>query len=290
MYSIKWDDEKNVPYVLKTHLLDSYYCLPERPDMAFTFLWKCINNTYSNYQRKTSTKVEINDGVLLDYIINGISKKLNDNIDYKHKSYTLKQLIETYMNKIPDKVLKFMTNYILKSYVVSKIIIDKRYVSSSHNTFKSNFEDIYTKIVNTYGEEYLKLCSPIKSNGEVNLNISDKEKSKKITRSLSQKLKELIINKETEIVHSSKKDILKIADDEEYIKFIIKNILYAIRNNTVHGKIASRLNSDYVNANSFQSSKYVYLLGYMFLSIMLYISDELSLDELSFNFENTKYL
>lgn len=35
--SDKWVTDEDIPYVMKTHLLDSYYCLPERPDMAFTF-------------------------------------------------------------------------------------------------------------------------------------------------------------------------------------------------------------------------------------------------------------
>ena len=69
-----------IPYVLRTHLLDSYYCLPERPDMAFTFLWKCINNTYSNYQRKFSTEVKTKDAILLqnmsDVIANRLSVKI----------------------------------------------------------------------------------------------------------------------------------------------------------------------------------------------------------------------
>ncbi len=73
-------------------------------------------------------------------------------------------------------------------------------------------------------------------------------------------------------------------------RFLQFNILYAIRNNTLHGKIASRLNSKTANGKSFRASKYIYLLGYMFLSIMLYVSNELELNDLSFNFENIKYL
>ena len=60
-----------ITYILKTHLLDSYYCLPERPDMAFTFLWKCMNNIYSTYQRKNSTddtRNSISDSALLEFI------------------------------------------------------------------------------------------------------------------------------------------------------------------------------------------------------------------------------
>ena len=48
--------------------------------MAFTFLWKCINNTYSNYQRKFSTEVKTKDAILLqnmsDVIANRLSVKI----------------------------------------------------------------------------------------------------------------------------------------------------------------------------------------------------------------------
>lgn len=104
--------------------------------------------------------------------------------------------------------------------------------------------------------------------------------------SLSEKLKELIKTRQTFLSHNNQTYTLKLNSNKEYIQFILFNILYAIRNNTVHGKIASRLNSEYVNSDSYNSSKYIYLLGYMFLSVMLYVSDELDSSDLIFNLTN----
>lgn len=289
MFANKWEIEENIPYVLKTYLLDTYYCLPERPDMAFTFLWKCINNTYSAYQRKISNEVFTGDAKLLENMCDGIVDQLDDNINFDGKIYTIKDLIEKYIDKVPDKLLSFISSYILKSYVIKEIIDDERYVSSSYNTFKKKFANIYKIIESTYCKEYLKICSPsidiYTREAELNIKDKDKDKSRKIVFSLSQKLKELIQKKQVILDNHT----LNI-DNSEYIQFIAFNILYAIRNNTVHGKIPSRLNSDYVNTKSYESSKYVYFLGYMFLSVMLYISNELELKDLAFNFKNIEFL
>lgn len=287
LFSKNWKKEEDIPYVLRTHLLDSYYCLPERPDMAFTFLWKCINNTYSTYQRKTSSEIITGDAKLLENMSKGIVEKLSDNIT---ATDTIKSLIEKYIDKVPDKILSFLSNYILKSYVIKQQIVDERYVYSSYNTFKKKFKSIHDSIISTYGQEYLSICSSTICNGEVNLNITDQDKSIKIIRSLSEKLKELIKKREVILKHDGKEYQLKLNSNDEHIQFILFNILYAIRNNTVHGKIASRLNSDYTNSKSYNSSKYIYLLGYMFLSVMLYVSDELELEDLTFNIVNLQEL
>lgn len=296
MYTKKWDNEENIPYVLKTHLLDSYYCLPERPDMAFTFLWKCMNNIYSTYQRKNSTddtRNSISDSALLEFISKGIFLKLNDKLMYSDKEYTLKDIIKSYINDIPQKVLNFVSNYILKSYVIDQKLTDKRYISSSYNTFRTRFPIIHEALLKTYGNSFLDICNPKIVNYEVVFDIKEEnlQKSKDIKRSLSESLKKLLLGNEIELTNKNNtKYNVKIDNDEEFIKFIIFNILYAIRNNTLHGKIASRLNSKTANGKSFRASKYIYLLGYMFLSIMLYVSNELELNDLSFNFENIKYL
>ena len=283
LFSSNWNSIEDIPYVLRTHLLDSYYCLPERPDMAFTFLWKCINNTYSTYQRKSSSVVQIGDSVLLQNMSDVIASRSSDKIT---TTETIGSLIEKYIDKIPNKILRFISNYILKSYVIKEQIKDERYIYSSYNTFKSKFQNIHDSIISSYGQDYLGICNASILNGEVNLNITDKNKSLKIIHSLSEKLKELIKTRQTFLSNNNQTYTLKLNSNEEYIQFILFNILYAIRNNTVHGKIASRLNSEYVNSDSYNSSKYIYLLGYMFLSVMLYVSDELDSSDLIFNLTN----
>lgn len=298
VFSEKWQSDNDVPYVIKTHLLDSYYCLPTRPDMAFTFLWKCINNAYTEiFIQKNPTSIkQLSDSKSLDALIDAVMTNLNT---YINDETTIKDVIEKYIKNMPEKLTRFVANFILKNYVIEKKYYDdsqksagiaNKYISSSYNTFKSQFKIIHNAITATYGEAYSKITDPVISGNTIQLNISNEneEKSHAIIRSLGNKLKELLVNRSVTIQDSGNENtlILSLSNDKEYINFILRNFLYAIRNNTVHGKIASRLNSHTKNKDSYSSSTYVYLLGYMFLSIALYELDYLNASDLSVNIEN----
>lgn len=42
-----WEEEGvEYPYEIITYLLDCYYVLPERPDLASLFCWQAINHSY----------------------------------------------------------------------------------------------------------------------------------------------------------------------------------------------------------------------------------------------------
>lgn len=44
-----WEEEGvEYPYEIITYLLDCYYVLPERPDLASLFCWQAINHSYYN--------------------------------------------------------------------------------------------------------------------------------------------------------------------------------------------------------------------------------------------------
>lgn len=292
--SDKWREDKDIPYVLKTHLLDSYYCLPERPDMAFTFLWKCINNSYTElYIKKNPTSTnQCNDAKSIDTLISIVI----DNFEVPiNTQTTIKVMIDKYIKNIPTKLTRFMANFILKNYVLEKKYrngntagIANKHISNSYTTFKKKFKDIYEHIISTYGEAFEKITDPEIENNTVNLNINNIEKSQQIIKSLGNKLQELLIERKVILQDSEEKNEyhLDLTDDTNYINFIVRNVLYAIRNNTVHGKIASRLNSKTKNKDSYSSSVYIYLLGYMFLTISLYALEYIKDSDLNVNLKN----
>ena len=292
LFSEKWNQEENIPYIVQTHLLDSYYCLPERPDMAFTFLWKSINSSYNELYitKKPNEEKRLSDTIAIEMlnsmIVDNFDSKINDEI-------TVELLLKKYISKIPLKLTKFISNYLLKNYVLEKKYSTKRhvkYISSSFNTFKSKFPKIYNAIIDTYGSAYEKITNPeIDNHGNISLNIKkeDEQKSREITHSLAITIKELLIKRQVNIDNSATESFtLDLTNNLDYIKFITLNLVYAIRNNTIHGKIASRLNSKTKNKESYFSSVYLYLLGYMILSISLYELDYINATDLEVNLKN----
>lgn len=238
----------------------------------------------------------MSDSKSIDTLIDVVIQNLNVYIDDK---VTIKIMIEKYIENIPIKLTRFMANFILKNYVLEKKYYDEdkktagianKHISSSYTTFKSQLKDIHHAITSTYGEAYDKITKPEIKDNIIHLNISDKnkEKSQHIIKSLANKLQELLIKRSININDSKNENkfTLKLIEDKKYINFIVRNLLYAIRNNTVHGKIASRLNSETKNKNSYSSSTYVYLLGYMFLTISLYELEHIYDSDLNINLQN----
>ncbi|SED59841.1 hypothetical protein SAMN04487765_0462 [Tenacibaculum sp. MAR_2010_89] len=288
-----WLNGHEVPYVSLTHLLDSYDCLPERPDMGFTFLWKAINNTYKelgvNKKILQSDTSRLSDSDGINYLINEI-----DNIKTLSVSteYSVLELIEEYVSLMPMKPLKFVSNYVLKGNTMENSNILPILRGSSYASFKSNHSDIFNKIKNTYGNAYNNITNPVIVNSKCNLNITEFEKSKSIPKSLAVKLRELLVNRTSIISNSNQSQdyTLSLSDDKEYFKFLIKTILYAIRNNSVHGNLVSRLNSEYSSVGSLKTAIYIYFLGHLFLSLGLYINDKIEVNNLSNNIKNLELL
>lgn len=47
IYDENWENQNvSYPYEILTYLFDSYYVLPERPDLAALFCWQAINHSY----------------------------------------------------------------------------------------------------------------------------------------------------------------------------------------------------------------------------------------------------
>ena len=47
LYDENWETQRtSYPYEILTYLFDSYYVLPQRPDLAALFCWQAINHSY----------------------------------------------------------------------------------------------------------------------------------------------------------------------------------------------------------------------------------------------------
>lgn len=300
IFSERWGDENVVvPYVEKSHIIDSYYSLPERPDIAFTCLWKAINNSYNNYYLKqvynNPSYKQLSDTRSLEKIIEHISNDANKSFCQNSDNYTIEELINLYIDKIPDKTYSFVSNYILKGMAVTDQNVSgvsEIYALSSYKTFKNKFKDIHNIIENTYGKKYRKICnvsiSLDKTCIDFGISDSNKKNSRKLVHSLSQSLKKMLKGdccqlENKDINYSGKIELLSF---HERLSFLILVILYSVRNNNTHGNVASRMNSAYANSESFKAAEYIFLLAHMFLSLIMFRNGDLELDELGFNVLN----
>lgn len=46
LYDDNWEKQNTYPYEILTYLFDSYYVLPQRPDLSALFCWQAINHSY----------------------------------------------------------------------------------------------------------------------------------------------------------------------------------------------------------------------------------------------------
>ena len=273
IYDNNWENNSQLfPYEVITQLLDCYYALPYRPDLASLFCWQSINYCYNQYLISDPT---INR--LLD--TNGIQKAINQ-IHSNYNKY--KEYLSPYLTNISDKTFIYIASYILKGYAIEKAGFCDKYINSSYFTFKKRFSQFYTVISNSYGYSYSCLCSPSLNGCKVDLNITDADKSRKIVHSLSLKIKKLIEKQKTNIECKipTSMNIDVCFSDEEIITFLMFNLLYASRCNNFHGNVASRLNSIYANIDSFKMYTNIFLTEYMVLAILLNNQNILSDDNL----------
>lgn len=277
------------PVIALSSLIDSYYCLPERPDMAYTHLWIAINNIYNDIAIKDKLAMNQNGKLretdAIDLLVSKINLNRNQVIE---GNTTIITLLDKYIKLIPIKTLRFVSNFILKDYVKQEKDLPPFLISQSHDTLKSKFSSIYNGIINTYGQAYKSISNPSLDDSVFGMGITDVNKSKSIPSSLADKLKQLLIDRSVRVSNSSNTSShnLMFSSDLEYINFIMRAILYSVRNNSVHGNVIQRLNSQYKNSESLNSSIYIYYLGHYFLTLALYINDNIGLEDLKINIRN----
>lgn len=302
---------QSIPYISATTLLDSYLCLPRRPDMAFIFLWTAINSSYNDlYLKHSSSGSTLSDAKGIENSILLIAKKLHLNIESKDatgnilKTCTINEIVIEFCKRLPDKNLNFLASYLLKGIAItlhnespgSKKIRDI-HISSSYKTFLSKRPEISNHLRwGYYGQEFFKLCNITESADKTSINfgITDTVRSRNLTHATAKELQRILIDQpllpQFDASGAPLPQAKAFAADKDRLGILVSNLLYATRNNNVHGNVASRVNSIFSNSDTVVSATWNYLFGYFYLSLLLLCLQHINQDDLNIHMDNIEAL
>ena len=267
IYNPSWDtNSDNAPYEILTQIMDCYYCLPERPDLATLFCWQAINHSYNEYSLSDSAIIDmLKDSEGIDRLI----KKIENNFSV-YKGYLV-----PYIKALPDKAYRFVASYILKGYVIDRNNMGLKYANQSYKQFKKRHVDLYDVIARTYGDILFKNSTPTCTHNHLHLH-ADQNQNRRLTYSLASNLRKLVEEGSAEFeMHDGSKEEITFTDIQS-LGFVIRFILYASRCSNFHGNVASRLNSDNAREKTFEMYTNMFLLEYMLLAISLHIQGYLT--------------
>ena len=259
------------PYEILTYLFDSYYVLPERPDLAALFCWQAINHSYYVQQLSDNNVGFCQDTRGIELVRDTIL------VDWNNK---YKAILEPFLKRMPDKTFHYVASYMLKGYAMEKKGIAEKYRTTSYKSLKRKISSLSDILDNAYGKSYCQISNPTLIGNVVNLGIANanKRKSRDITHSFGMKLRALMLGKEVEItfcdVQRTKKKYK--FTDEERLSFVLFGILYASRCNNFHGNVAARMNSINANRDTFRMYTDMFLTEYIILAIHMNSQGELS--------------
>lgn len=248
----------------KGYLFDSYYVLPERPDLAALFCWQAINHSYYVQQLSDNNVGFCQDTKGVELVRDAILGDWNN----KYKT-----VLEPFLKRMPDKTFHYVASYMLKGYAMEKKGIAEKYRATSYKSLKRKISSLSDILDNAYGKSYCQISNPTLIGNVVNLGIANanKRKSRAITHSFGMKLRALMLGKEVEItfcdVQRTKKKYK--FTDEERLSFVLFGILYASRCNNFHGNVAARMNSINANKDTFKMYTDMFLTEYIILAIHL---------------------
>ena len=186
LYDENWETQRtSYPYEILTYLFDSYYVLPQRPDLAALFCWQAINHSYYVQELSDSNIKFCQDTKGIEIVRDAILENWNN----KYKT-----ILEPFFKKLPNKTFHYVASYMLKGYAMEKNGIAEKYRASSYKSLKRKISALLEILDNAYGKAYCQICNPILDGNVVNfgINEADKEKSRRIIHSFGTKLKILM--------------------------------------------------------------------------------------------------
>lgn len=272
LYDENWENQgASYPYEILTYLLDSYYVLPQRPDLAALFCWQAINHSYYVQQLSDNSVGFCLDTKGVEFVRGAILANWNN----KYKA-----ILEPFLERLPDKTFHYVASYILKGYAMEKNGIAEKYRASSYKSLKGKILLLSEILDNAYGKSYCQISNPTLIGNTVDLGISDanKGKSRAITHSFGIKLRALMLGEEAEITFCDAQGTKKKYKftEEERLSFVLFGILYASRCNNFHGNVAARMNSINANRDTFRMYTDMFLTEYIILAIHMNSQGELS--------------
>lgn len=303
---------QKIPYIAATTLIDSYSCLPRRPDMAFTYLWTAINNSYNDLFLKHNTNsTRLGDTKAIENSLDLISNILNLKVENKttipeeHEIKTINEILIEFAKRLPNKNLNFLGSYILKGMAITKHNSDnilphirEIHISSSYRTFASKFKVIHNHLYWNFGKKYSSICSITESTDKTSVDFgiieSDRDTSRRITHAIRKELQRILVdNPELEQFDEAGNPLPKkvaFTSDVQRLEFLVFSLLYASRNNNIHGNVASRVNSIFANSDTITAATWNFLFGYFYLSLILLKLTHIDLDDLDIHLFNVKLL
>ena len=272
LYDENWENQgASYPYEILTYLFDSYYVLPQRPDLAALFCWQAINHSYYVQQLSDNSVGFCLDTKGVEFVRGAILANWNN----KYKA-----ILEPFLERLPDKTFHYVASYMLKGYAMEKNGIAEKYRASSYKSLKGKILLLSEILDNAYGKSYCQISNPTLIGNTVDLGISDanKGKSRAITHSFGIKLRALMLGEEAEITFCDAQGTKKKYKftDEERLSFVLFGILYASRCNNFHGNVAARMNSINANRDTFRMYTDMFLTEYIILAIHMNSQGELS--------------
>ena len=272
LYDENWENQgASYPYEILTYLLDSYYVLPQRPDLAALFCWQAINHSYYVQQLCDNSVGFCLDTKGVEFVRGAILANWNN----KYKA-----ILEPFLERLPDKTFHYVASYMLKGYAMEKNGIAEKYRASSYKSLKGKILLLSEILDNAYGKSYCQISNPTLIGNTVDLGISDanKGKSRAITHSFGIKLRALMLGEEAEITFCDAQGTKKKYKftEEERLSFVLFGILYASRCNNFHGNVAARMNSINANRDTFRMYTDMFLTEYIILAIHMNSQGELS--------------
>lgn len=272
LYDENWENQgASYPYEILTYLLDSYYVLPQRPDLAALFCWQAINHSYYVQQLSDNSVGFCLDTKGVEFVRGAILANWNN----KYKA-----ILEPFLERLPDKTFHYVASYMLKGYAMEKNGIAEKYRASSYKSLKGKILLLSEILDNAYGKSYCQISNPTLIGNTVDLGISDanKGKSRAITHSFGIKLRALMLGEEAEITFCDAQGTKKKYKftEEERLSFVLFGILYASRCNNFHGNVAARMNSINANRDTFRMYTDMFLTEYIILAIHMNSQGELS--------------
>ena len=272
LYDENWENQgASYPYEVLTYLFDSYYVLPQRPDLAALFCWQAINHSYYVQQLSDNSVGFCLDTRGVEFVRGAILSNWNN----KYKA-----VLEPFLERLPEKTFHYVASYMLKGYAMEKNGIAEKYRASSYKSLKSKISLLSEILDNAYGKSYCQISNPTLIGNAVDLGIANanKGKSRAITHSFGIKLRALMLGEEAEITFCDAQGTKKKYKftDEERLSFVLFGILYASRCNNFHGNVAARMNSINANRDTFRMYTDMFLTEYIILAIHMNSQGELS--------------
>ena len=112
LYDENWENQgASYPYEILTYLFDSYYVLPQRPDLAALFCWQAINHSYYVQQLSDNSVGFCLDTKGVEFVRGAILANWNN----KYKA-----ILEPFLERLPDKTFHYVASYMLKGYAMEK--------------------------------------------------------------------------------------------------------------------------------------------------------------------------